>query len=100
MPNPGGTQPAPDPPAAAHWFGAGIAVFHGSTAPADYPPLADPAAGRHWLGGFGAAWAECPPGAGGWCAQPLDVALMLALAARPALAARLCATACASAALH
>jgi hypothetical protein len=73
------------------WLAAGIAVFHGSTAPRDFPPLDDTAAQRHWLGGFGAAWAECPVEATGWCARPVDVALMLALEAREQLLVQLCA---------
>jgi transcriptional regulator with XRE-family HTH domain len=75
---------------AERWFAAGIAVFHGSNDPADFPPLEDPDAQRQWLGGFGAAWAECPDEAEGWCAHPLDVALMLALSGRGELLARLC----------
>ena len=72
------------------WLAAGIAVFHGSSDPADFPPLHDAAAQRLWLGGFGVAWAECPAGSDGWCAQPVDVALMLALEGREALLPQLC----------
>ena len=77
----------PDPD---RWLAAGIAVFHGSTDAADFPPLDDATAQRHWLGGFGAAWAECPEDATGWCARPLDVALMQALHGREALLELLC----------
>jgi hypothetical protein len=90
MSYPGVSTAEPTTPAAEYWFGAGIAVFHGSTAPADFPPPDDAAAQRHWLGGFTAAWTECPDGSDGWCAQPLDVALMLALTGRGELLARLC----------
>jgi hypothetical protein len=38
------------------WFGAGAAVFQGSTDPGDFPALDDQEAQRRWLGGFGAAW--------------------------------------------
>lgn len=79
---------------AERWLAAGIAVFHGSTDPADFPPLDDAAAQRHWLGGFGAAWAECPRGADCWCAQPLKVALMRALVGREALLEQLTARHC------
>ena len=71
------------------WFAAGIAVFHGSKDVADFPPLDDADAQRDWLGGFSAAWAECPEGAGGWCADSVDVALMLALEGRGELLERL-----------
>ncbi|MCG6943544.1 MAG: histidine kinase [Thiohalocapsa sp.] len=91
MQYPGADIPAPTTPEANDWLTAGIAVFHGSTAAADFPPLDDPQAQRYGLGGFGAAWAECPRDADGWCAQPLDVALMLALVGRGELLARLCA---------
>jgi hypothetical protein len=67
------------------WFAAGIAVFQGSTDPADFPPLDDADAQRIWLGGFAAAWAECPPGAGGLCDEEVDVALALVLAGRDTL---------------
>ena len=82
------------------WFAAGMAVFHGSTDPADFPPLNDNSAQRFWLAGFGIAWAECPDGADGWCAQPPDVALMLALEGRKALLAQLCAHGVAPTVLH
>ncbi|MCG6940526.1 MAG: histidine kinase [Thiohalocapsa sp.] len=90
MPYPGVNIPAPTTPEADYWLTAGIAVFHGSTAAADFPPLDAPQAQRYWLGGFGAAWAECPRDADGWCAQPLDVALMLALVGRGELLAQVC----------
>ena len=85
---------------ADRWYDAGAAVFHGSTNPADLPPLDDNSAQRFWLAGFGIAWAECPAGADGWCAQPLDVALMLALQEREALLAQLCAHGFAPTVLH
>jgi hypothetical protein len=80
----------PTTPEDEHWLGAGIAVFQGSTDPGDFPPLGDETAQRHWLAGFSAAWDECPADSDGWCAQPLDVALMLALAGREALLAQVC----------
>ena len=82
--------PEPATPADDHWFTSGIAVFQGSRRPAALPPLDDHPAQRHWLGGFGAAWAECPPGGTGWCSHSLDVALMLVLEGRAALLAQLC----------
>jgi hypothetical protein len=90
MPFPDFRTPEPTTPEDERWLAAGIAVFHGSTDPDDFPPLDDETAQRHWLGGFSAAWTECPAEATGWCAQPLDVALMLALAGREALLARFC----------
>ena len=71
------------------WIAAGIAVFQGSTDPADLPPLDDPAAQRAWLGGFAAAWAECPEGAGGLCDLEPDEALSVALRGHPHLARQL-----------
>ncbi|WP_295880529.1 histidine kinase [uncultured Thiohalocapsa sp.] len=100
MPHPVVSIAEPTTPKAEYWSAAGIAVFHGSTDPTDFPPLDDGAAQHHWLGGFGAAWAECPAGAEGWCAQPLDVALMLALSGREQLLARVCCGEGAPAVLH
>ena len=71
------------------WLTAGIAVFHGSTDPSDLPPVDDPAAQRAWLGGFAAAWAECPEGAGGLCELEPDEALVVALRGQPELLGRL-----------
>lgn len=42
------------------WFGAGWAVYKGSTGEDCLPPLNDIEAQRAWLGGFGAAWVEYP----------------------------------------
>jgi hypothetical protein len=89
MSYPGASMPEPTATDLDRWLSAGIAVFHGSTNPADFPPLDDAIAQCHVLGGFAAAWAECPAGNDGWCAHPLDVALMLALAERGELLARL-----------
>jgi hypothetical protein len=91
MPYPGVPVTAPATAEDEYWFAAGLAVFHGGTAPGDFPPLDDRTAQRHWLCGFGVAWAECPEVADGWCAQPVDVALMLALEGREQLLAQLCA---------
>ena len=72
------------------WFDAGEAAFcAGETNHRLLPPLEDPVAQRHWLGGFGAAWAACPEGSGGWCDEALDVVLMRALADRGPLYQRL-----------
>lgn len=52
----------PQNPDEADWFGKGWAVYKRELRDdAWFPPLNDMEAQRWWLGGFGAAWAECPP---------------------------------------
>ena len=79
------------------WFGAGWAVFKGTTDPDFFPPLNDMEAQREWLGGFGAAWVEYPDeeaitsilhgdGLGG---ESVDEALARKLAGRAELLAQL-----------
>lgn len=75
------------------WFGAGWAVFQGSTLPDDYPPMNDFDAQRAWLDGFAAAWSECPEEAivasertgDGLCGRTLGAALAKALGKHPDL---------------
>jgi hypothetical protein len=80
------------------WFEAGEAVGAGERDRAQFPPLDDARAQRWWLGGFASAWAVADAPAAAPDASPSDpeaalghddprVALSLALAAHPRLAA-------------